>query len=233
MADRKESFSNSHFRLLLPWVLRRFLFQRVGSKAQADCAPLRPTWSRPRIGKDYSKQARKCKLPCSRAMANLEECFSNGHLRHLLRWNSRRGFWRARSKALKVCAPIRYLRKESLPSLASQILLLSLQVWEEAQRPRKLLLLPSSRRGKISPPPEQKHWGREAHNARIRLVQWRPPPSIFWSHNQGVGQVLLLPKGKHPKAHCQLIITWKSRRIFQRNWCSQCKKMRPRRQDEP
>jgi len=52
---------------------------------------------------------------CSRAMADLEECFSNGHLWHLLRWKSRRGSWRARSKELKVYAPIRYLRKESLP----------------------------------------------------------------------------------------------------------------------
>jgi len=39
-------------------------------------------------------------------MADFKECFSNGHLRHLLRWKSRRGFWRARSKALKVCAPV-------------------------------------------------------------------------------------------------------------------------------
>jgi hypothetical protein len=132
MADHKESFSNGHFRLLLPGVSRRFLLRRAGSKAHADCAPLRPTRSCPMIGKDYIKQARKRKLPCSGAMADLEECFSNGHLRHLLRWKSRRGFWRARSKALKVCAPIRYLRKESLPSLASQILLLSLQVLEEA-----------------------------------------------------------------------------------------------------
>ncbi|CAK9219993.1 unnamed protein product [Sphagnum troendelagicum] len=53
------------------------------------------------------------------------------------------------------------------PSLASQILFLSLQVREEARRPRKLLLLPGSRRGKISPPPEQKCRGREAHSARI------------------------------------------------------------------
>jgi hypothetical protein len=75
-------------------------------KAQADCAPLRPTRSRPRIGKDYSKQARKHKLLCLGAMADFKECFSNGHLRHLLCWKSRRGFWRARSKALKVCAPV-------------------------------------------------------------------------------------------------------------------------------
>ncbi len=183
MADHKESFSNGHFRMLLPGVSWRFLLRRVGLKAQADCAPLRPTQSCPRIDKDYSKQARKHKLPCSGVMVDLEECFSNGHLRHLLRWKSRRGFWRARSKALKVCAPIRYLRKESLPSLASQILLLSLEVREEAWRPRKLLLLPGSRRGKISPLPEQKRRGREAHIARIRLVQWRPPPSILWSHN--------------------------------------------------
>ncbi len=171
MADRKESFSNGHSRLLLPEVSRRFLLWRAGSKAQADYAPLRPTRSRPRIGKDYSKQARKRKLPCSGEMADLEECFSNSHLRQLLRWKSRRGFWRARSKALKVCAPIKYLRKESLPSFASQILLLSLQVLEETRRPWKLLLLPGSQRGKISPPPEQKRRGREAHSARIRLVQ--------------------------------------------------------------
>ncbi len=233
MVDRKESFSNGHFCLLLPGVSRRFLLRSEGSKAQADCAPLRPTWSRPRIGKDYNKQARKHKLPRSGAMADLEECFSNGHLQHLLRWKSRRGFWRARSKALKVCAPIRYLPKEDLPSLASQILLLSLQVREEAQKLRKLLLLLGSRRGKISPPPEQKCRGREAHSARIRLVQWRPPPSILWSHNQAAGQVMLPPMGKHPKAHRQSIITWKSRWIFQRNWCSQCKKTRPRREDEP
>jgi len=115
MADHKESFSNGHFCQLLPWVSRRSVLRRAGSKAQADCAPLRSTRLRPRIGKDYSKQARKCMLSCSGAMADLEECSSNGHLRHLLRWKSRRGFWRARSKALKVCAPIRYLRKESLP----------------------------------------------------------------------------------------------------------------------
>lgn len=48
-------------------------------------------------------------------MADLEESFSNGHTRHLLLWKSRRGFWRARSKALTAFAPIRYLRKESLP----------------------------------------------------------------------------------------------------------------------
>jgi hypothetical protein len=48
-------------------------------------------------------------------MADLEESFSNGHTRHLLLWKSRRGFWRAQSKALKALAPIRYLRKESLP----------------------------------------------------------------------------------------------------------------------
>jgi len=171
MADRKESFSKGHSHLLLPWVLRRSLLRRARSKAQADCAPLRPTRSRPRIGKDYNKQAGKRKLPCSGVMANPEECFSNGHLRQPLRWQSRRGLWRARSKALKVCAPIKYLRKESLPSLASQILLLSLQVRGEARRPRKLLLLPGSRRGKISSSPEQKRRGREAHNARIRLVQ--------------------------------------------------------------
>ncbi len=171
MADRKESFSNDQFHRLLPWVSRQSLLRQAGSKVQADCAPFRPTRSHPRIGKDYSKQARKRKLLCSGAMADLKECFSNGHLRHLLPWKSRRGYWRTRSKALKVCTPIRYLRKESLPSLASQIPLLSLQVREEARRPRKLLLLPGSRRGKISPPPEQKHRGREAHSARIRLVQ--------------------------------------------------------------
>jgi hypothetical protein len=76
-----------------------------------------------------------------------------------------------------------------------------------------LLLLLGSRRGKISPPPEQKCRGREAHSARIRLVQWRPPPSILWSHNQAAGQVMLPPMGKHPKAHRQSIITWKSRWI--------------------
>ncbi len=171
MADRKESFSNGHFCQLLPWVSRHPFLRRAGSKAQADCAPLRPTRSRPRIGKDYSKQAKKRMLPCSGAMADLEECSSNGHLRHLLRWKSRRGFWRARSKALKVCTPIRYLRKESLPPLASQIPLLSLQVREEARSPRKSLLLPGSRRGKTSPPPEQKRRRREAYSARIRLVQ--------------------------------------------------------------
>jgi hypothetical protein len=81
MADRKESFSNGHSHLLLPWVLRRSLLRRAGSKAQADCAPLRPTRSRPRIGKDYNKQVGKRKLPCSRAMADPEECFSNSRLR--------------------------------------------------------------------------------------------------------------------------------------------------------
>ncbi|CAK9202454.1 unnamed protein product [Sphagnum troendelagicum] len=85
MVDRKESSSNGHSHLLFPGVLRRFLLRKAGSKAQADCAPLRPTQSRPRIDKDYSKQARKRKFPCSGAMADLEECFSNGHLRHLLR----------------------------------------------------------------------------------------------------------------------------------------------------
>jgi hypothetical protein len=34
-----------------------------------------------------------------------------------------------------------------------------------------LLMLLGSQRGKISPPPEQKRRGREAHSARIRLVQ--------------------------------------------------------------
>jgi hypothetical protein len=34
-----------------------------------------------------------------------------------------------------------------------------------------LLLLPGSWRGKISPSLEQKRRGREAHSARIRLVQ--------------------------------------------------------------
>jgi hypothetical protein len=59
----------------------------------------------------------------------------------------------------------------SHPPLASQIPFLPLQVPEETQRPRKLLLLPGSRKGKISPLPEQKRRRREAHNARIRLVQ--------------------------------------------------------------
>ncbi|KAH9542659.1 hypothetical protein CY35_13G019100 [Sphagnum magellanicum] len=121
MADRKESFSNGHFRLLFPWILRRFLLRRAGSKAQADCAPLRPTRSRPRIGKNYSKQARKRKLPCSGAMADLEECFSNGHLQHLLHWKSRRGFWRARSKALKVCTPIRQPEREDLSAARAKV----------------------------------------------------------------------------------------------------------------
>ncbi len=184
MADREESFSNGLIRQPLLLVPRRFLLWKARPKAQADFALFRQIRSRPQIDEYYSKQARNRKLPCLGMMADLEESFSNGHIRHLLRWKSRRGFWRARSKVLKVSAPIRYLWKDFLPSLASQIflLLLQVQVWEGARRPRKLLL-PGNRRGNISPLPDQKHRGREARSARIRLVQWRPPPSILWSHN--------------------------------------------------
>ncbi len=155
--DHEESFSNGLIRQPLLWLSRRFL-QRARSKASADCAPLRPTRSRPKIGRDYNKQARKCKLPCSGAMADLEESFSNDHIRHLLLWKSRRGFWRARLKVLMAFTPIKYLRKESLPSPTSQICLLHLLVWEGARRPRKLLL-PGNWRRKTSPPPGQKRRG--------------------------------------------------------------------------
>jgi hypothetical protein len=153
MADHEESFSNGLIRQPLLWISRRFL-HRARSKVSADCAPLRPTRSRPRIGRNYSKQARKSKLPCSGAMADLEESFSNGHIRHLLLWKSRRGFWRARSKALTAFTPIRYLRKESLPSPASQISLLHLLVWEgrlATHSPRDGLSVPVS--VSESPPP--------------------------------------------------------------------------------
>jgi hypothetical protein len=56
------------------------------------------------------------------------------------------------------------------------------------------------------------------------------PHTLIVQPGSGLGAAS--PMGKHPKAHRQSIITWRSRRIFQKNWCSRCKKTRPRRHDE-
>ncbi len=83
MTDHEESLSNGHTCQPLLWITWRFL-QRIRLKAQVDGAPLRPIRSSPRIVQDYSAQARTSKFPCPGAMADLEESFSNGHIRHLL-----------------------------------------------------------------------------------------------------------------------------------------------------
>ncbi len=127
MADHEESFSNNHLRQPLLWMSRQ-ISQRARSKALTNYAPLRRIWSLPRTGQDSSKQARKRKLSYLGAMADHEESFSNGHIRHPLLWTSQRRSRKARSKTLTDLTPIRYLWKESLPIPASQIYPLHLQV---------------------------------------------------------------------------------------------------------
>jgi hypothetical protein len=212
--------------------MSRWNSQRARSKALTDCAPLRRIRSLSRIGRVSNKQVRKRKLSCSGAMADHAESFSNGHLRHPLLWTSWQNSWRVRSNVLTDLAPIRYLWMDPLLIPANQIYSLHLLVLEGARKTQKLLQ-PGNWRGKTFPLPKQKHREWEARNARTRSTQWQPPPSTLRSCNQAAGQVLPPPKGRQPKTHRQLIIIWKLRRIFQRIWCSRCKKTLLRKQGEP
>jgi hypothetical protein len=99
-------------------------------------------------------------------MANLEELVFNGRLRHSRLWKSQRRTEKTNLKARASCAPIRYLQLEPLPFPASQILLLHLQVSEEARRARRPPL-PGKRKGSTSPLPGQKLRKQEAQNEGI------------------------------------------------------------------
>ncbi|CAM6021544.1 unnamed protein product [Sphagnum balticum] len=135
-------------------------------------AQIRRFRSSPRISRGSRRKARRRKLPRPGAMAtaNHEELILNGRLRHSRLWKSRRKSEGAHPKARASRAPIRYLQSESLPFPASQILLLLLQVSEEAQRARRPPL-PGKRRGSTFSPPGQKLRKQETRNKGIRATQ--------------------------------------------------------------
>ncbi|CAM6009346.1 unnamed protein product [Sphagnum balticum] len=117
-------------------------------------------------------KARRCKLPRpgTMAMADCEENSPNGRLPQSRLWTSRQKSGRARPKARVICTPIRYLRKEILPILASQKSFLYLLVSEGARRPRRSPL-PGKRRGTASPPPGEKLRKQETLSERMRPIQ--------------------------------------------------------------
>jgi hypothetical protein len=103
-------------------------------------------------------------------MANLKEILLNGRLHQSRHWELRKRSEEATPKARALYAPIRYLRKEILPILASQFFSLHLPVSEETRRTRRPSL-PGKRKGLTSPMPGQKLRKQGTRKERIRAIQ--------------------------------------------------------------
>jgi len=118
----------------LPPSLSTFSLRTKVARKDESRTPIRRFWLPPVINRNPRDQARKRKLPRpgAMAMAHLEELLLNGRLRKSHLWTSRQRSERTSPKAQTYCAPIRYLRKEFLPTPASQNFLLYLQVPEES-----------------------------------------------------------------------------------------------------
>jgi hypothetical protein len=70
-------------------------------------------------GSSCKARRRKLSRPGAMAMANLEEIVLNGRLRQSCLWKSQQRSERANPKPRALCAPIRYLQKEFLPTPTS------------------------------------------------------------------------------------------------------------------
>ncbi len=117
----------------LPPSLSTFSLRTRAARTDESRTSIRRFRLPPVINRDPRDQAGKRKLPRpgAMAMAHLEELFLNGRLRKSHLWTSRQRSGRTSPKAPACCAPIRYLRKEFLPTPASQNFVLYPQVPKE------------------------------------------------------------------------------------------------------
>ncbi len=128
------------------------LWERRSARREGMQARTRRLRSPPKIVHDSNSKERRRKLPNPGAMADLEEKFLNGHKHPSLHWMSQRNLGRAKSKVRVDRTPLRYLRKEFLPTSAIQNFIMHLLVSEEARRARTSPL-PGNQRGPTSPWP--------------------------------------------------------------------------------